>query len=111
MLKSAKLKHSERRLKNLEKMAEDATVDCYNDEEAFAGWACTLEDELPLPLKCKILGQEAFLIRVETDDSGKSVLGVIKIGKKKIRTPIQDIVPVNKKMKNVQLIDAYRHWL
>ena len=104
-------KISERKTKKLEKMAADATVDCYNDDEAFAGWACTLEDELPLPLKCKILGQEALLVKVETDDSGKSVLGVIKIGKSKIRGPIQDVETVNKKAKGVQWLDAYRHWL
>lgn len=104
-------KISERRMKKLEKMAEDATVDCY-DDEVFAGWACTLEDELPLPLKCKILGQETLMVKVETDDSGKSVLGVIKSGKSKstIRVPIQDIEFVNKS-KELQWVDAYRHWL
>ena len=97
--------------KKFEKMAEQATMDCYGEYEQLSGWACALEDELPLPLKCLILGEEAMLTGIETDENGTSVLGIIKKGKSKIRIPIQDIEFKDKTAKYNKWVDAYRHWL
>ena len=85
-----------------QKMAEEATVDYYDEYEQYGGWACTLEEELPLPLKCLVFGEEATLINVDTDDNGTSVLGIVSKNKKKIRIPIQDIEVVNKKDKKLE---------
>jgi len=92
-------------------MAEEATVDCYNEYEQCSGWACTLADELPLPLKCLIFGEEAMLVNVDTDETGISVLGVITKNKKKIRIPIQDVEVVDKKGKGLDWLGAYRYWI
>ncbi|MBI4182275.1 MAG: hypothetical protein HY520_04895 [Candidatus Aenigmarchaeota archaeon] len=100
-----------RKSKMLEKLAEEATVDCWTDEEVFGGWACTLEDELPLPMKCHILGEEAMLVGVEVDDGGKAVLGRVVKARKKIRVPVQDIEPADAKTKGLEWLEAYRHWL
>lgn len=97
--------------KKFEQMAEEATVDCYNEYEQGSGWACTLADELPLPLKCLIFGEEAILVDVDTDEGGTSVLGVITKNKKKIRIPIQDVELVDKKAKNLEWLEAYRYWI
>lgn len=98
-------------IKRLEKLAEDATVDCYNEWEVFGGWACAIGDNLPLPLKCLVLGEEAMLIAVETDDSGTAVLGVVKKKGKRLRMPIQDVEPLDKRTKGLEWLEAYRHWL
>lgn len=94
-----------------EKMAEEATMDCYNEYEQCSGWACTLADELPLHLKCLIFGEEATLVDVDTDEGGTSVLGVITKNKKKIRIPLQDIEVMDKKAKNLEWLEAYRYWI
>lgn len=95
----------------LEKMADEATVDCYDEYEQFSGWACTLEDELPLPLKCIIFGGDAILVDVNLDDGGLSVLGIIIKDKNKIRIPIQDVIAADKKAKGLEWIEAYRYWV
>jgi hypothetical protein len=99
------------RRERLEEMAAEAMVDCYTESEMFAAWACVLEDELPLPLKCCVLGEEALLVRIEADEGGGAVLGIITKGKDKIRIPIQDMKPVSNRVKGIQWLDAYRHWL
>lgn len=38
-----------------ELMSEEATLDCYGEYEQFCGWACILEEKLPLPLSCEKL--------------------------------------------------------
>lgn len=85
-----------------ERMAEEATLDCYGEYEQFCGWACTLEEKLPLPLSCVVLGEEATLTKIEQDENGTSILGVIKKGKHKIRVPAQDIELTNKKVEHAQ---------
>ena len=97
--------------KKFQKMVEEATVDCYNKYEQSSGWACTLADELSLPLKCLIFGKEAMLVDVDTDEYGTSVMGVIAKNKKKIRIPIQDVEIVDKKCKSLDWILAYRYWI
>lgn len=106
-IKTKQSKHE----KKFEKMAEEATLDCYGEYEQFSGWSCTLEEKLPLPLKCLILGEEAILTGIETDNNGTSVLGIVKREKWKIRVPIQDIELKDTKAKHAEWIEAYRHWL
>jgi len=103
------MKISKNKRTRLEKMAAEATVDCYTESEMFAAWACVLKDELTLLLKCRVLSEEALLVRIEADEGGGAVLGIIAKGKDKIRIPIQDIQPVNKTVKGIQWLDAYRH--
>ncbi len=93
------------------KMAEEATVDCYNEYEQCSGWACTLEDELPLPLKCLIFGEEATLVELDIDENGTSVLGVVTKNKKKIRILVQDVEVVDKKSTGLEWLEAYRYWI
>lgn len=95
----------------IEKLIEEATTDCYNEHEAFSGWATTLENSLKLPCKCLLLGEEAMLTGIDTDESGTSVLGIIKKGNKKIRIPAQDIELKDKAARGAIWLDAYRHWL
>jgi len=88
-----------------EKIIEDATVDCNSEDEQITGWACSP------PCNC-IIGKEkreqAVLEKVEQDGRSNSILGIIKLGKIKIRIPIEDInLEDSKKMK---YINAYKYW-
>ena len=102
---------SEQNKNKFEQMAEEAVVDCYNEYEQCSGWACTLAEELPLPLKCLIFGEEAMLVDVDTDEQETFVLGVITKNKKKIRIPIQDVDVVDKRAKTIDWLEAYRYWI
>jgi hypothetical protein len=39
-----------------EVMVDEATVDCYNEDEAFAGILASLEDRLEFPFQARVLG-------------------------------------------------------
>ena len=106
-----KMKISKQNKNKFERMVEEATIDCYNEYEQCSGWACTLEEELPLPLKCLIFGEEATLVDVGADEHGTAVLGVITKNKKKIRIPIQDVEAIDKIAKNLEWLKAYRYWI
>ncbi len=94
-----------------ENIIKQAIADCYNEYEQCSGWACTLAEELPLPLKCLIFGEEATLVDVDTDETGTSVQGVITKNKKKIRILIQDIEVADKRAKGLERLEAFRYWI
>jgi len=105
------MKLTEDQKRKFEKMAAEATTDCYNEEEAFSGWASTLEDNLQLPLKCFVFGEEATLIGIDMNEGSGAVLGVIQKNKKKVRVPIQDIKIKDKTTKSLEWIEAYRYYI
>ena len=37
-----------------EEIAEDATTDCYNEDEQTADWTCILEENISCPCNCLI---------------------------------------------------------
>lgn len=94
--------------KLFKKIIEDATVDCYGEYEQIAGWACLLDDNIHTPCNCIIGGAQAILEKIDTDDNGNVVIGVIKLNKAKVRVLIQDIILENTTAMNH--INAYAYW-
>lgn len=48
-----------------EEMVEEAIVDCYSREEALAGFAVTVVDNLKFPFKATVLGKEVEVVGAE----------------------------------------------
>ncbi len=40
--------------RELERIAEGATTDCYDEYEQIAGWCAYLQSEIDLPCKCLV---------------------------------------------------------
>src|SRR5215813_184298 len=51
--------------RELEKISDEATTDCYNEYDQIAGWCAYLEDKIHLPCKCKVNQKEGLLIGFE----------------------------------------------
>ena len=54
----------------LDKMTEQATVDCYDELEQASGFDTMIEDHLAVPLATRVLGVEVSVVDVEIDDNG-----------------------------------------
>ena len=68
----------------LDQMIREATVDCYNDDEAFMGILYTLQNELSFPFKAEALGDSVEVIDIDDRSSGRGrgvVANVEKQGK------------------------------
>lgn len=63
------MKRAKNKTNEFEKMVEEATVDCYTDDEAFMGVVCTLQDKLKFPFEARVLGKTVKVIDI---DDGKS---------------------------------------
>ncbi|MEK6893051.1 MAG: calcium-binding protein [Nanoarchaeota archaeon] len=91
-----------------EKIIEDATVDCKDEDEQISGWECILGDNITTPCKCRVGKEGAILNEIRQDEHSPFILGIIEINKKKIRTPIEDIFLEDSE--SMIFIDAYKYW-
>ena len=94
--------------KMYERIIEEATVDCYGEYEQISGWACLLDDNLPTPCNCIIGKEKATLEKINMDDTGNVVVGIVRLNKTKVRILLQDIILENQKAMNY--INAYAYW-
>ena len=56
--------------RKLDKMIEEATVDCYDELEQASGFYTMIEDHLAVPFATEVLGVEVSVVGVEMDDNG-----------------------------------------
>ena len=91
-----------------EKITEEATIDCKDEDEQISGWECILGDNITTPCKCRVGKEEAILNEIRQDEHSPVILGLIVINKKKIRTPIEDIFLEDSD--SMMYIDAYKYW-
>src|SRR3990167_714469 len=78
-----------------ERIAEEATMDCYGEYEQLSGWACLLDEGIPTPCEC-LLGKE------------KAVVGKVRFGRLRLRVLFQDIS--FEQPGAMDYANAYRHW-
>jgi|SRR3989344_4700856 len=91
-----------------EKIIEDAIIDCYGEDEQIAGWACLLEENIPVPCKCLIGEEPVTLNKIEQGENSNVIFGKIKFEKIKIRIPIGDITLEDPE--TMKYIEAYDYW-
>jgi len=97
-----------REKKLYERIIEEATVDCYGSYEQISGWACLLDECIPTPCDCAIGKEKAVLEKIDADNNGNVVIGIIKLKKSKLRVLIQDVLLENQKA--MKYINAYAYW-
>src|ERR1700688_3951253 len=56
--------------RKLDKMIEEATVDCYDELEQASGLYMMIEDNLAVPFETQVLGVEVSVVGVEMDNIG-----------------------------------------
>ncbi len=52
-----------------EAMLEEATIDCYGEEEEFSGVLCALEDKLKFPFGAVVLVRPAKITGIDAENS------------------------------------------
>ena len=91
-----------------EALGEQATVDAYNDEEQFGGFAVMIEDNLEMPFETTVLG---FLVTVRgvTQTESGIVADCVRDGQRQAIS-ILDLPLPEPPPKGADWIAAYRHW-
>ncbi len=53
-----------------EKMVEEATVDCYSDDEVFMGMVYALQNKLTFPFDAMVIGKNVTVVDIDDGKSG-----------------------------------------
>ena len=93
----------------LDKLIEEAIVDCYNDSEALTGFFTMIEENLAMPFVTQVLGVEVNISRIDLTDVDQ-ILGVCVRGRARQAIPILDLPLPDPPPKGAEWIEAYRRW-
>jgi hypothetical protein len=92
---------------HLDKLIEEATVNCYNESEEIGGIFTMMEENLEVPFKTTILGLD---VTVEGIDLKETIVAVCRRGRARQRVPILDLPLPEPRPRGAEWIDAYRRW-
>lgn len=95
--------------RHLDKLIEEATVDCYNEEEQATGFFTMIEENLALPFATRVLGVEASVVAVEMDDDG-GLEAVCERGSERQRIGLTNLPLPSPPPSGAEWIAAYRRW-
>jgi hypothetical protein len=67
----------------LEALLEEATVDCYGEDEEFTGVMCMMGEELQFPLKATVVGEMVEVVGIDErrSDLRRGVVARVRRGK------------------------------
>jgi len=94
----------------LDALIEEATVDCYNEEEQVTGLFTMLEEHLALPFQTTVLGLSATVTRVDLTGNDQIVAICRRDGVKQAIAILDLPVPAPAP-DGAEWIEAYRRWL
>jgi len=90
---------------HLDKLIEEATVDCNNETEEVTGIFTMLEENLAVPFATKLLGVEVTVERVDLNKADE-IVAVCRRGRERLRVPVIDLPLPEPKPKGADWIDA-----
>jgi len=94
----------------LDRMVEEATVDCYNEAEQLTGLYTMIDENLTVPFETQVLGTSVLVERVDHTDRDEIVV-VCRRGRERQRTPLLDLPLPTPRPAGAEWIAAYRHWV
>jgi hypothetical protein len=103
--------HSGRKLGKayLEKLIDEATIDCYDESEQAMGFYTMIEDNLALPFTVTILGNHVSVEKVDIDNRD-NIVAVCASGRARQRILILDLPLPDPAPAGSEWIEAYRRW-
>ena len=96
--------------RKLDKMIEEATVDCYDGLEQASGFYTMIEDHIEVPFATRVLGVEVSVVGVEMDNNG-SLKAVCERNGKRQLIGLIDLELPKSPPSGAEWIAAYRRWL
>ena len=93
----------------LDKMIEEATVDCYDEQEQASGFFTMIEDNLVFPFTARVFGIDVSVVGIEMDDDG-SLKVVCEHGGERQLIGLTDLPLPAPPPVGAEWIDAYRRW-
>ena len=97
----------------LDKMIEEATVDCYNEDEAFMGVVYYLAGNMSFPFKAKWLGDVVEVVGIDDEESGfeKEVMAQILMEEDEYTVGLDELESVPDDTRNSKYLEMCKYWI
>jgi hypothetical protein len=106
--KTSKFKTDPERLREL---IEEATVDCYDEEEQRTGILTMIEDNVVCPFQAKVVGEPVEVTGFEWPKVGLGYHAVCKRNGKEYRIDVNSLEFVDPLPEGYEWIEAYFSWV
>lgn len=93
----------------LDRLADEATVDCHDESEQVCGLYTMIENNLAVPFETEVLGTAVVVERVELTERGE-IVAVCRRGRRRQRISLLDLPLPSPPPAGAEWIAAYRHW-
>ncbi|MFZ0547938.1 MAG: calcium-binding protein [Candidatus Promineifilaceae bacterium] len=96
----------------LQALINEATVDCYGEEEEFWGILAALEDELEFPLKVTLICERVKLIGLDEKESTsrRGIVARVQHKGKEYSVSLADLQMGDADSHSAAWLAAHRHW-
>jgi hypothetical protein len=108
--RKAKRGHTPLSKAGLDRLVEEAIVDCYNESEQVMGLYTMIEDNLALPFETTVLDVPVIVGRVDLTQR-EEIVAVCRRAGVRQTVPILDLPLPSPPPAGAEWIEAYRHWL
>jgi hypothetical protein len=95
----------------LHALIEEATVDCYDEEEQRTGFRTMIEDNVVFPFRAKVVGEEIEITAFQWPTGGVGFKAVCKRKGKKYLVDITSLEWTEPHPEGFEWIEAYLAWL
>jgi len=95
----------------LRALIEEATVDCYTEDEAHYGFLVSIVYGVVCPFKAKVIGEEVEVVDLQEAPMGYGVEAVCRTKGKEYRINIDSLEWPKRKPEGYEWIEAYHYWL
>jgi hypothetical protein len=93
----------------LDRLVEEAVVDCYNESEQVVGLYTMIENNLALPFETTVLGVPVTVERVDVTRR-EEIVAVCRRAGVRQTVPLLDLPLPSPPPAEAEWIEAYRHW-
>ncbi len=94
----------------LDRLIEEATVDCHDESEQIAGFYTMLEDNLALPFETQVLGAKVTVESLDLTDA-EEIVAICRRGQARQVISILHLPLPTSPVRGAEWIEAYRRWM
>lgn len=98
---------------SVEALIEEATANCYDEEEQFWGVFYTLDARLTFPLQARALGEAVTVVGLDDGRSGlrRGIIARVRKGDREFTAALSELEIAKPNPVSAEWRDAYRYWL
>ena len=94
----------------LEELIEEATVDCYDEDEQHSGLVTMIQDNVECPFRAKVVGEEVTVTGFDFPKRGRGLVAVCERAGKEFRVDASSLEFLKARPEGYEWLEAFEYW-